>query len=116
MTEARLSLGTTGGRVSDRGSDARSRARCCARARARASLVARSCGSESVNHSSRTPRMTELSSAGPESKPRQLHDTRTRSTPIGGHPSSTVRWNDVPRETMDEVSSHVRLDLPSPDG
>jgi hypothetical protein len=22
------------------------------------------------------------------------------------------RWNDVPRGTMDEVSSHVRLDLP----
>ena len=22
-------------------------------------------------------------------------------------------WNDVPRGTMDEVSSHVRLDLPS---
>src|SRR5262249_5646892 len=26
--------------------------------------------------------------------------------------SSTERWNDVPRGTMDEVSSHVRLDLP----
>jgi len=25
--------------------------------------------------------------------------------------SSTQRWNDVPRWTMDEVSSHVRLDL-----
>ena len=25
---------------------------------------------------------------------------------------STQRWNDVPRGTMDEVSSHVRLDLP----
>jgi hypothetical protein len=30
--------------------------------------------------------------------------------------SSTERWNDVPRRTMDEVSSHVRLDLPSVDG
>src|ERR1700738_64656 len=26
--------------------------------------------------------------------------------------SSTERWNDVPRGTMDEVSSYVRLDLP----
>jgi hypothetical protein len=25
---------------------------------------------------------------------------------------TTVRWNDVPRGTMDEVRSHVRLDLP----
>ena len=28
-----------------------------------------------------------------------------------GHSSSTERWNDVPRGTMDEVSSYVRLDL-----
>src|SRR6266567_1952695 len=28
------------------------------------------------------------------------------------HSSSTERWNDVPRGTMDEVSSHVCLDLP----
>jgi hypothetical protein len=28
-------------------------------------------------------------------------------------PSSTQRWNDVPRGTMDEVRSYVRLDLPS---
>ena len=34
------------------------------------------------------------------------------SVPIEGNPSSTERWNDVPRGTMDEVSSHVRLDLP----
>ena len=27
--------------------------------------------------------------------------------------SSTPRWNDVPRGTMDEVSSYVRLNLPS---
>ncbi len=26
--------------------------------------------------------------------------------------SSTERWNDVPRGTMDEVRSYVRLDLP----
>ena len=32
---------------------------------------------------------------------------------IGGNSSSTERWNDVPRGTMDGVSSYVRLDLPS---
>jgi hypothetical protein len=60
--------------------------------------------------------LTELSSAGPESKPQQLHETRTGSNPIGGNPSSTLQWKDVPRGTMDEVSSRVRLNLPSPDG
>ena len=40
----------------------------------------------------------------------------SESNPIGGNSSSTARWKDVPRGTMDEVSSHVRLDLPSPDG
>jgi hypothetical protein len=34
----------------------------------------------------------------------------------GEHSSSTERWNDVPRGTTDEVSSYVRLDLPSLDG
>ncbi len=29
-----------------------------------------------------------------------------------GNSSSTLRWKDVPRGTMDEVSSHVPLDLP----
>ena len=43
----------------------------------------------------------------------QQHENRERSDPIGGHSSSTLRWKDVPRGTMDEVSSHVRLDLPS---
>jgi hypothetical protein len=33
-----------------------------------------------------------------------------------GLESSTARWNDVPRGTMDEVRSYVRLDLPSGDG
>jgi transposase len=33
--------------------------------------------------------------------------------PIGGNLSSTERWNDVPRGTMDGVRSHFRLDLPS---
>ena len=39
-----------------------------------------------------------------------------RIKPIGENPSSTEQWKDVPRGTMDEVSSHVRLDLPSSDG
>src|SRR5215207_3810526 len=56
------------------------------------------------------------SSAGPGNKPRQQHDHRVRSYPIGGHSSSTERWNDVAHGTMDEVSSHVRLDLPLSDG
>jgi hypothetical protein len=30
--------------------------------------------------------------------------------------ATTERWNDVPRGTMDEVSSFGRLHLPSPDG
>jgi transposase len=34
------------------------------------------------------------------------------SDPIGGNSSSTLRWKDVPRGTMDEVSSYFRLDLP----
>ena len=41
----------------------------------------------------------------------QRHESR-RSTAIGGNASSTERWNDVPRGTMDEVRSYVRLDLP----
>ena len=31
---------------------------------------------------------------------------------IGGNSKSTQRWKDVPRGTMDEVSSCGRLDLP----
>ena len=38
---------------------------------------------------------------------------REASNPIGGNSNSTERWNDVPRGTMDEVRSYVRLDLPS---
>src|SRR5262249_626294 len=41
---------------------------------------------------------------------------KTETTPIGGNSSSTAWWNGVPRGTMDEVSSHVGLDLPSSDG
>ena len=41
-----------------------------------------------------------------------VNENRAASNPIEGHSSSTERWNDVPRGTMDEVSSHVRLDLP----
>ena len=32
---------------------------------------------------------------------------------LGENSKSTLQWKDVPRGTMDEVSSHVRLDLPS---
>ncbi len=39
------------------------------------------------------------------------HESRAGSHPIGGNSSSTERWNDVPRGTMDEVSSHFRSDL-----
>jgi hypothetical protein len=49
------------------------------------------------------------SSAGP-GRP-QRHESRDGSNPIGGNSSSTERWNVVPRGTMDEVSSYVRLDL-----
>src|SRR5262249_49808780 len=38
------------------------------------------------------------------------------SQSIGENASSTARWNDVPCGTMDEVRSHVCLDLPSFDG
>ena len=51
------------------------------------------------------------SSSGP-GRP-QWHERRTAPHAIGEHSSSTPRWNDVPRGTMDEVSSFVRLDLPS---
>src|SRR5476649_1072373 len=57
-----------------------------------------------------------LSSAGPENRPQQQHENPAGSNVIGGNSNSTQRWNDVPRGTMDEVSSYVRLDLPSPDG
>ena len=45
--------------------------------------------------------------------PQQQHENRAASNPIGGNSNSTERWNDVPRGTMDEVRSYVRLDLPS---
>ena len=45
--------------------------------------------------------------AGPGNKPRQQHENRSGSNPIEGHSSSTERWNDVPRGTMDEVSSEI---------
>ena len=41
------------------------------------------------------------------------HENRAASNPIEGHSSSTERWNDVPRGTMDEVRSYVRLDRSS---
>src|SRR5262249_32753232 len=42
----------------------------------------------------------------------QQHERRAGSNLTGEHASSTARWNDVPRGTMDEVSSYVRLNLP----
>ena len=42
----------------------------------------------------------------------QWHERRTAPREIGEHSSSTARWNDVPRGTVDEVSWHVRLGLP----
>ena len=44
------------------------------------------------------------------------HHIYIESNAIGGNSSSTDRWNDVPRGTMDEVRSRVRLDLPTTDG
>ena len=40
------------------------------------------------------------------------HENRAGSNAIGENSSSTTWWKDVPRGTMDEVSSQVRLDLP----
>src|SRR6516162_10037131 len=51
------------------------------------------------------------SSGGPGSQPQQQHESRSGSKLIGGNSRSTQQWKDVPRGTMDEVSSHVRLNL-----
>src|SRR5262245_63626871 len=51
------------------------------------------------------------SSGGPGSQPRQQHENRSGSNPIGENSRSTQQWKDVPRGTMDEVSSRVRLNL-----
>src|SRR6476620_10001201 len=53
--------------------------------------------------------LTAPSSAGPGKSRRRKG--RAGLNAIGGHSSSAERWNDVPRGTMDEVSSYVRLDL-----
>src|SRR5437588_13023843 len=53
-------------------------------------------------------------SDGPGRSPQR--ENRTGSNQIGENLRSTQRWNDVPRGTMDEVSSYVRLNLPSLDG
>jgi len=45
-------------------------------------------------------------------KKQQRHESGSGSNAIGEHSSSTKRWNDVPRGTMDEVRSHFGLDLP----
>jgi|GEM_PF-5390785 hypothetical protein len=56
--------------------------------------------------------LTAPSSGGAGKKSRQHENAG--GNPIGENPNSTVRWHDVPRGTMDEVSSYVRLDLSSP--
>src|SRR5450759_4164 len=61
--------------------------------------------------SSRVQRNSVPSSAGPGKKQPQ-HESGSGSHEIGEYSSSTERWNDVPRGTMDEVSSFGRLDLP----
>src|SRR6516165_3265197 len=50
---------------------------------------------------------------GTEFRPEKLRRPKGRSASkaIGGNSSSTKRWNNVPRGTRDEVSSHVCLDL-----
>src|SRR5215831_14917993 len=53
------------------------------------------------------------SSGGPGRQPRQQHENRSGSNPIGGNSRSTQQWKDVPRGTMDEVSPLGRLDLPT---
>src|ERR1044072_8818072 len=53
-------------------------------------------------------------SGGPGKSLRRQPDDRARLNAIGGENSSSAQWwNSVPRGTMDEVSSHVRLDLPT---
>ena len=48
-----------------------------------------------------------LNSDGPGRSPQR--ENRTGSNQIGKNPRSTSRWNDVPRGTMDEVSSRPLL-------
>src|SRR5215831_17568912 len=50
---------------------------------------------------------TAPNSGGPGRSPQ--HEYRTGSNQIEENLESTQRWNDVPRGTMDEVSSYVRL-------
>src|SRR5437764_7043844 len=53
--------------------------------------------------------LTALSSGGPGKLQRgENHQEQTRQENTR---SSTERWNDVPRGTMDEASSYIRLDL-----
>ena len=46
----------------------------------------------------------------------QWHESLTESNAIGERRSSTARWKDVPRGTMDEVSSYVCLAYRSSNG
>jgi transposase len=50
--------------------------------------------------------------SGGRGKKSRRHESRAGSDAIGENSSSAERWNDVPRGTMDEVSSLIRLDLP----
>ena len=52
------------------------------------------------------------SSGGPRSQPWQQHETRSGSNPIGEKLEIHPAVERCPRGTMDEVSSHVRLNLP----
>ena len=54
--------------------------------------------------------LTAPSSDGPGRS--WLGENRARSNVMGEHSSSTQWWKDVPHGTMDEVSSHFRLNLP----
>ena len=54
------------------------------------------------------------SSDGPEKL--QRYDVRSGSNTIGGYFELHQAVDDVPRGTTDEVSSHVRLDLPNGQG
>ena len=67
------------------------------------------CGRDGWPSSCIASGLTALSSDGPGRL--QQREDCTGSNAIGGNSSSTEWWNDVPRGTMDEVSSYVRLDL-----
>jgi len=57
-----------------------------------------------------TSGLMAVSSAGPETL--QPREQFAKPIEVGGNLNSTQWRNGIPRGTMDEVSSHVRLDLP----